>query len=525
VKGSPWEYSDDGYNAFKAQIADRAGMIYVGANDGMLHAFYADGADAVRGQEAWAYVPNFIYPTLYKLADKYYSSKHEYYVDGTPVRGDVCPSSPCSADQWKTILVGGVNRGGRGYYALDVTKPDEPKALWEFSSKNSPNLGYTYGNPVITKLTDGTWVVMFTSGYNNGSSATPPGDGGGWLYVLDAYTGVPIGDPIPTLAGSADSPSGLAKISGYASFPNDNNTSLRVYGGDLLGNVWRFDINGLYLPDGIEAHKLATLEDSLGNAQPITTRPELGIVEDTPVVFVGTGQLLGLSDLAETDRIQSLYGIKDKLDDTSYGSPRNMPPTHVTNFIEQSMTDDAFGDTELREVLDKDGKPIKDKDGNVIKEEVDVGDGEADECPEGDIYCPEGRPMISVTKRAVDWTKNDGWYVDFLYGGERINTDVHLDQGTLVFVTNQPQTGACVPAGKSRVYFLDYRTGGVVGECDGEYCMAGWQLDDNLASSVTVIGGNGFAQCDGGDCAPFEIPHDYIEAPGQRISWRELIIE
>ena len=105
------------------------------------------------------------------------------------------------AGKWRTILVGGLNSGGRGYYALDVTDPNNPIALWEFAvrdtascpsitvlgvDKTDCDLGLTYGNPVISKLTNGDWVVMVTSGYNN----TSPGDGKGYLYVLDPITGV-----------------------------------------------------------------------------------------------------------------------------------------------------------------------------------------------------------------------------------------------------------------------------------------------------------------------------------------------
>ena len=148
--------------------------MYVGANDGQLHAF-----DAATGQENWAYIPSAVLPNLYALADKNYSSQHQYFVDGSPVVGRHLPERAvvtCSAGQWKTILVGGLNRGGKGYYALDVTDPASPALLWEFTDAN---LGYSFGNPVITKLKDGTWVVLLSSGYNNA-------DGLGRLYVVNA---------------------------------------------------------------------------------------------------------------------------------------------------------------------------------------------------------------------------------------------------------------------------------------------------------------------------------------------------
>jgi hypothetical protein len=304
VQASPWNYADLQYGAFKTANADRAGQVYVGANDGMLHAF-----DAATGEEAWAYVPRIVMPSLYKLADKNYAApdRHQFLVDATPVAGDIYDNHS-QVKAWKTILVGGLNHGGRGYYALDITDPAAPKALWEFTDDN---LGYTYGNPVITKLKDGTWVVIVASGYNNVS----PGDGQGWLFILDAVSGAVI-RTIGTGVGNVGTPSGLARIAGWANFPDNNNTTQRVYGGDLLGNLWRFDINGdipvTVDPPVYDAQRLAKLVDAEGVAQPITSKPELGKVGSHPVVFVGTGQLLGSDDLV-TAQQQSLYAIKDDL--------------------------------------------------------------------------------------------------------------------------------------------------------------------------------------------------------------------
>jgi type IV pilus assembly protein PilY1 len=226
----------------------------------------------------------------------------------------------CQVKAWKTILVGGLNHGGRGYYALDITDPAAPKALWEFTDDN---LGYTYGNPVITKLKDGTWVVIVASGYNNVS----PGDGQGRLFILDAGSGAVIQYDQHRRRYMRDTPSGLARIAGWANFPDNNNTTQRVYGGDLLGNLWRFDINGdipvTVDPPVYDAQRLAKLVDADGVAQPITSKPELGKVGSHPVVFVGTGQLLGSDDLV-TAQQQSLYAIKDRLTDTDdYGNPRS----------------------------------------------------------------------------------------------------------------------------------------------------------------------------------------------------------
>ena len=103
---------------------------------------------------------------------------------------------------WKTILVAGLNAGGKGYYALDITDPDNPVALWEFTDTN---MGLTYGNPVITKRANGTWVVAVSSGYNNTT-----GDGQGRIYLINAATGALVTSLSTGVGSSPASPSGLA---------------------------------------------------------------------------------------------------------------------------------------------------------------------------------------------------------------------------------------------------------------------------------------------------------------------------
>ncbi|HEY0914416.1 MAG TPA: PilC/PilY family type IV pilus protein, partial [Solimonas sp.] len=302
VKKPLYNYTDSGYAGFVSAQSGRAGTVYAAANDGMLHAFNADD-----GSERWAFIPTAVMPNLYRLADKDYSKNHRYFVDGTPAVGDAYINGA-----WSTILVGGLNAGGRSYYALDVTNPSSPKALWEFSvsggTVNEPNLGLTFGKPEIAKLKDGTWVVMVTSGYNNSSATGSPvaGNGVGYLYVLNAATGEKIRE-FSTGTGSAANPSGLAPIRAWVDNTDVNNTAARVYGGDLTGRLYRFDVNGDVGAAGYDTHVLATL------GRPITSRPQLGEVSGNAMVFIGTGQFLGGTDLSSSGT-NSFYAIKDKLD-------------------------------------------------------------------------------------------------------------------------------------------------------------------------------------------------------------------
>ena len=201
------------YGAFKTANVNRAPVIYIPSNEGMLHAFNADVAANGGGTELWAYVPRIVMPNLYNLATDNWDVQHKFNVDGSPQTGDVFDSAH---SVWKTLVVAGLNKGGRGYYALDVTDPANPKGLWEFCSDSTlcaisdTDMGYSFGDPLITKRgSDGRWVVMVTSGMNNVS----PGTGQGYLFVLDALTGAILqkisAQDGSTLWGSTSTPSGL----------------------------------------------------------------------------------------------------------------------------------------------------------------------------------------------------------------------------------------------------------------------------------------------------------------------------
>ncbi len=423
MKKPPFSFGtfDTSYTTFTTDNALRAATVYAAANDGMLHAINAEN-----GEERWAYVPSKVIPNLWKLADRNYSNNHKYYTDGSPTIADICSalktsdSSLCkSASDWKTILVAGFNKGGCGYYALDVTDPTNPKGLWEFSDNN---LGLSYGNPVVGKLKNGTWVVVFSSGYNNvpGNGCGNTGDGNGRVYVLNAYTGAKLYEiqtytSGATPAGTTTTPSGLGKLNAWIS-----NADLpiidRVYGGDMLGNVWRFDIDDNYANSGREATLLATLKDDNGQPQPITTKPELAEVTVNgttyPVVLVGTGRYLGNNDITDTSQ-QSVYALKDALTNTGISDVRG------STMVRRTMTETT---------------------------------GSA-----GSVY--EGRTIRTVSGDPMTWNNKDGWYVDLISSGERVNVDMSLQFNILTFAGNVPSSNVCDVGGYAYLYFLDINTG------------------------------------------------------------------
>jgi len=465
------------YTSFKTAQASRQKVLYIMANDGMLHAFNAD-----TGAEMWAYIPKIVMPNLWKLASKSYDIGHIYTADGSPATMDVFMGGA-----WKTILVSGLNGGGRGYFALDVTNPATPKGLWEICSdaalcaNTDADMGLSFGVPVITKRHDGTPIVVVTSGYNN----VTPGNGGGYLYVLDAATGAileKIGTTISgTNVGDTTTPSGFAKISGFAlNFAQDNSTTI-VYGGDLLGNLWRFDMSAT----PVTVQRMATLKDNSGTPRPqsITTRPEVTRFNaGFNVVYVGTGRLLGGTDLGDPASLappepyafqQTIYGIKDT------GADLGNVRLPAANFVEQVMT------------------------GTVTR---------------------------SVTNNTVDFAVKNGWYVDLNPGnnspGERVNLDPTLVRGVLLVTTNEPNTQACSDGGNGFLYQLSYSSGSYIPGTPGG--VAGGQISTSLlVGSVfyrTTTGALiGLTRSATGAPIQTAVSSGGGGGTGQRVSWRELV--
>lgn len=483
-------YADPGYSTFKSSQASRTRMLFQGANDGMLHAF-----NAATGAESWAYVPNLVMGNLNNLSRKS-GFTHQYYVDGTPVSGDVdfknVDGATGSGSDWRTILVGGLGKGGRGYYALDVTTPNatseadaQGKVLWEFpnSVSNSSNrsaaklnMGFSFGKPIVVKTAADGWVVLVTSGYNNGTNAGDSGgDGLGHLFVLNPKTGDLIKD-IPTTGCTATptaNPCGLAQISAYVSNGDIDNTTDYVYGGDLKGNVWRFDLTGNSV-SGWSVSKFATLKDASNATQPVTTAPELALVAGVRMVFVGTGEYLGASDVpgvtganSSSSQTQTMYGLQDAL----IALPDPMRPS----LQQQTLTTSGGNRTN--------------------------------------------------SNNALDPTKK-GWYIDFPSTGERLNTDPALALSALTFTTNIPSSTVCQPGGSSWEYFINVKTGGLVDNSTVNW--SGEFVASALSSRPVLI------QLPSGQVVSLVRTSDAqtlkeavpVSAPGsapRRNSWRELI--
>jgi type IV pilus assembly protein PilY1 len=315
------ELYNPGYTAFKLAKQNRTPTMYVGASDGMLHAFKATVGDTDSGEEKWAYVPGMLYKNgvdglaswAWKYADplpKKFS--HRYRVDQSPIVTDVDfgrAGVPIGTPDWRTILVAGLNKGGKGFYALDVTNPDAAseadvaaKVLWEFTgdSLGDPKMGYSFGEPQIVKTRRFGWVIAVTSGYNNAA-------GTGHLWLINPKTGAVL-HRFDTGVGSASVPSGLGQVNGFRLSDKDN-TVEQLYSADLMGNVWRFDVASPASTDWVTTGtKIAAV------GEPITTRPVISMdpynTKNRWVVF-GSGKLLGQSDVASSTTNSTFFAIKD----------------------------------------------------------------------------------------------------------------------------------------------------------------------------------------------------------------------
>lgn len=379
-------YNLAGYSAYRSAAAARTKMIYVGANDGMLHGF-----DAANGREKIAYVPNALYPHLSKLADVNYA--HRYFVDGSPKAGDVY-----SGGSWKTVLVSGMGAGARGIFALNVTDPatfNESNAAalvnFEFTERNDDDVGYVGGPISIVKMNNGKFAALFGNGYNSG------GSGESALFVVDIETGVLI-RKIKTGAGSSGSPNALA-----APLVIDKDGDATVdaaYAGDLLGNLWKFDLSDANPNQWKVEYKLFQAP------QPITSAPDAG---EHPkggfMVYFGTGKYVEPSDVGSAPG-NAMYGIWDT------GSL-----VTAAALQEQTFTDLA-----------------------------DIG----------------GKSYRTATAKAIDWATQKGWTAKFPGAAERVVSDPVLRDGRVIMTSIIPSDAVCTAGGTSWLNEVDWLTGGLL---------------------------------------------------------------
>jgi type IV pilus assembly protein PilY1 len=460
---------DTSYKAFRDRfIANpRKPMVYVGANDGMLHGFLADTTGG--GREMMAYVPSKTYTNLNQLTNKSYV--HRYYVDGSPTVADAFVSNA-----WKTVLVGALGSGGRGLFALDVTTPQEPVAgssvtaeqqaasnvLWEFNAEDDAGLGYVLGQPLIRKMNNGRWAAIVSGGYNNAEAGATQGDGKAYLFIifLDGPTGPAVGNNgrtwqlgtdyirLDTGTGTLATPNGLAPP--FAADMNSDGMVDFLYAGDLFGTLWKFDVS--------EKSTIALWSDVkrrvplfTGSAdQPITGAVEAAFHPTGRglIVMFGTGKYLEPSDPVAAAsgtpfKPQSFYGIWDRNDNKDISQQTKVVGT--STLFQQVINDTGT----FRYIT----------------------------------------PAI-LGATGPNWSTNLGWFMDFPNSqntGERTIAKPLLASRRLIFSTIVPGTGACDSGGTSFLMVVNPGTGGAfttpVFDTNG----------DGFLTPADVVGGTFFA--------------------------------
>jgi type IV pilus assembly protein PilY1 len=418
------------YAQFVANKSLRTPMVYVGANDGMLHAIRADIGHTNSGREQFAFIPAGVYDKLSQLTETAYS--HTFYVDGPPSAGDAYING-----SWRTVLVGGLGGGGKSVYALDVTNPDTFSAsnvMWEYA--DATDLGYTYSQPQIARLNNGQWAAIFGNGYNSTSDRA-------FLYIVNLETGALI----KKIAAGTATGNGLSTPTLHDS--NGDKIIDTVYAGDLLGNLWKFDLSAATTGSwvlGNNGNPLFSATNQSGQVQPITSQPAImplttGIPSGGVMVYFGTGRYLTSTDPNNTE-VQSFYAIWDNGTGTVTRSQ-----LQVQSIVAET---NEFG-FDIRE----------------------------------------------TSSNTVDWTAKRGWYMDLVVppttasgpGKERVISRPLVRYDRVIFVTVIPSTDPCVPGGVSWIMELDRLSGGRTTSSAFDFNNdGGYDDNDRLASGNTGSG-------------------------------------
>jgi type IV pilus assembly protein PilY1 len=331
------------YASFKTTNAARTPAVFVGANDGMLHAF-----NATNGNELFGYIPSWLGPKLSALTNPTYVNSHQSYVDGTPAVAEAQVGSDGTEADWKTVLIGSTGAGGQGVFALDVTNPatfTASNVMWEFTHADDQDMGNVTGRPQILKMrtsaynTTATykWFAVVGSGLNNyvtDSAGLFSSTGKPALFLLDlskpAGTAWTLDTNYYKVSLPINSTLSATKATGLINFRAALGASrevTQIFMGDLHGNLWKLDFSLLGVADwninklssfnkgtisSPDPYPLFIAKDGSGNVQPITMAPSLifGPKPTASYVVFGTGKYIETSDKGSTTQ-QSMYMVYD----------------------------------------------------------------------------------------------------------------------------------------------------------------------------------------------------------------------
>lgn len=446
---SYWGTNFSGHSTYRSTNVSRPPVIYVGANDGMLHAFDASNSSTSGGKELWAYIPSSVFSTLPALTSTSFS--HKYYVDGTAMVADTqtaAQTTSVPSPSWRTMLVGGLGGGGRGYYALDITQQSSFSSMsesslagipmWEFTNNQDSDLGYTFNEPSvdpvsgafkqIAKVADattasGVWRVVVGNGY--GSSANKA-----VLFFLDSETGA-----ASTKLEASTSLSPDNGLSAPTPLDTDGDGLIdTVYAGDLQGKLHKFQFSK---PGSGSDYVVASSGDSSGvwrhigvlydAGVPITTAPTVSRActgtSGWNVLF-GTGKLNEDADFTSTST-NAFYAVLDN----NASSALTVASTLLATISYSAST-----------------------------------------ITQGTVR----------TWTAPSLTNKKGWTMS-LTGGERVisNPTIPPDSGTVVFASTKPSGDLCDPASAGYIMAVNICTAGT----------GNLTLFDSASNAINSVGG------------------------------------
>lgn len=527
------------YQDYRAIHTNREGMVYIAANDGLLHAFVAS-----TGVERFAYVPSSSLAQLYQLSRPSYT--HQFINDGVITVADVYDDG--SSPTWRSVLVASTGRGGRQLYALDVTDPAIPatnaaarRVMWEYSDTD---FGRFTGQPVVSRMNNGAWAVIVGNGYNSDQYR-------GFLFVINALTGELIRKIDTGTCPAGEDPcisNGLAEITPWDE-DNDGDVDY-IYAGDLRGNVWRFDVStsdpaSWRVSFGTDSlpQPLFRARDASGNPQAITSRIEvlLDPKNSTRWISFGTGKFLGNTDRAST-AVQTWYGMYD-----NYANGLGTPP--VSGRIDLAQRVVLVETTQTVETEVPANEEGAETQVTTQTTSVRVISAPGDELG--------GDPVTNADGEFV----RKGWYLDLVPDtgtaeGERIIFGVQTFGGAMFTTTSIPANDPCSPGGSGWFLGVNPYTGGRLnadlfasrdkvtvtsGDSSANYYVSGVGTGSMPSSPIFVRSDGNAGNASGGNSGGTNVGQaeslintsdlnsvrERLNLPDRfgRISWRELITD
>ena len=477
-------YSINNYSSFYTSQRNRNNMVYVGANDGQLHAFLLTGISGIdAGTEMWSFVPKSLLPKLNEarvnrasdMCDTAYC--HMYFVDGSPQAADIYEksgSTSTSASEvngvWHTILITGLREGGDSYFALDVTdgKPMSndgtgAKYLWEFTNAN---LGQTWGDPVIRRVVDTTagraWGAFFGSGYAKaGATSSDQSSKEAYIFGIDAYNAEPLWGPSGAKTSSV-------KLSS-TSLPNDATSELLmidkdydedfttdfIYAGNLYGDIYRIKNIGKG-ESPVVSHFYES--NNTTTAQPIRGRPSFAYSKTAGNywIYFGTGRYELMSDKTSTTQ-QYFFGLKEEPDTDGAYTRTYTKPTNLEGVGKITINKLATNRLPNPEVSGT--PPIVVLDAKSFIQTYTYTD-------------PATGTNITVSKMVkailgkndinLATNEHDSWVIrlgtDSSYS-ERVVNQPLVVAGVVFFTSFVPDSDPCGGSGGSYLYAVDFKTG------------------------------------------------------------------